>query len=168
MLLRELPKFEVLLEMSGRYPDLDPSAIECCLTLRRVADDLEAAMVQHFSAHGVSSGRFTVMLMLDGGALSPTELAEKIGVTRATISGLLRGLAREGLVTRKPDPGDLRAATIRLTDAGAAQLRGMLPDHFRRLAGVVGGLSPEERARLVALLRKIDAGLPALKHGREP
>ena len=166
MLLRAIPKYDVLLEMSGRYPDLDPSAIQCCLTLRRVADDLEAAMNRHFAAHGVSHGRFTLMLMLDGGGLSPTELAERIGVTRATISGLLRGLCRDGLVTRRPDPADLRAATAHLTDAGAAQLRAMLPDHFRRLAGVVGGLSPEERARLVALLRKVDAGLPALDHGQ--
>ncbi len=176
LLLRDLPRFETLLAMSEQYPGLDPSAVECCLVLRRVAADLVAAMGRHYAAHGTSGGRFVMLLMLDAASkegqgerpaagLSPTELAGRAGVTRATVSGLLRGLERDGLVVREPDPSDLRGATIRLSGAGSTFLRAMLPDHFRRMAGVAAGLSAGERAQLVALLRKVGGGLAALDPG---
>ena len=173
MLLREVPRFETLRAMGARHPDLDPSAIECCLVLLRVAADLRGAMGRHFDFHGLSQGRFVVMIMLEQaaaegrGGLSPTELAEVVGVTRATVSGLLRGLERDGLVLREPDPDDLRGATVRLSAEGEGRLGAMLPDHFRRLAGVAAGLSAEERGLLVSLLRKVAGGLAALEHGAE-
>ena len=165
MLIKEVPRFETLLELSRRYPALDPRAIECCLTLRRLAADVEVAMREHFARHDLSHGRFVVLLMLDhaeGGHLTPGELAQQVGVTPATITGLLRGLERDGLVEREADAADRRVSTIRPTPRGTDHLKAMLPDHFRRLNALVGHLSAGELGELTRLLRKVARGVPAL------
>ena len=165
MRMREIPKYETLLEMSRQYPTLDPRAMECYLTLRYLADDVGAAMTQNLARHDLSQGRFIVMLMVDrapGGRTTPGDLAHEVDVTPATITGLLRGLERDGLVERGPHAEDRRVVSIRLTPAGRARLGGMLPDHFRRLGELMGHLSPRECGELTRLLRKVALGVPAL------
>ena len=165
MLVKQVPRYETLLEMSGRYPSLDPRAIECCLTLRKLAGEVEAGMRAHYARNDLSQGRFVVMLMLDharDGQATPGELAHQVGVTPATITGLLRGLERDGLVGRESSTEDRRVSTIRLTGRGGDHLRAMLPDHFRRLGGLMSHLSARECEDLTRLLRKVALGLPFL------
>jgi hypothetical protein len=39
----------------------------------------------------------------------------------------------------------------------------MLPDHYRRIAGLMAPLSEAERTTLCELLRKVASGIPALR-----
>ena len=171
MLMREIPKYETLLEMSHQYPELNPRVMECYLTLRYLASDVDAALTRHLARHDLSHGRFMVMLMIDqaaDGRTTPGELAQQIDVTPATMTGLLRGLERDALIERGPHAADRRVVTIRLTDAGRTQLRGMLPDHFRRIARLMGHLSPPECGELTRLLRKVLAGVASLADPSPP
>jgi len=165
-----LPKFECLQRMAQLFPQVDPSAIHALLALMRLYGDLEAAFTAHFNRHGLSQGRFIVLMLLlreshespGTPALSPSELADLAGVTRATMTGLLDGLERDGMVQRVPDPGDRRTIDIELTPKAREFLAAMLPDHFKRESLLMAALSHEERDQLVALLAKVSSGLGAV------
>jgi len=162
---KDIPKHQALKALAGRYPDLDPSAIEACVALLRVGAEMFAAFGQHFARHGTSQGRFIILMLLNlnpDTGVSPSELAEMSRVTRATITGLLDGLESDGLVQRVPLAADRRSYSIRLTSRGRGFMDKMLPDHFRRMAGLMAGLSEEERQTLIELLFKVRGGLVAL------
>lgn len=116
---------------------------------------------ENFQLQGVSQGRFTVLMLLYDKScgrthvLTPAQLADQAGVTRATMTGLIDTLERAGMVTRKPDPADRRMLSVELTSAGLAFLERILPEHFRRISRLMAALSEAERRTLVRLLGKI-------------
>ncbi len=161
LLLKDLPRYECLLECAKRLPGLEPSACESYLHLLRAADEAFRVIDAHFNARGVSQGRFTVlMLLLDKVAgvpcaQSPASLAEMAGVSRATMTGLIDTLERDGLVTRNPDPADRRQLLVSITAKGEDLLVSMLPEHFRRISVLLSPLSEPERRSFVQILTKI-------------
>lgn len=163
--LRDLPKYETLLSHSKRYPNVDPAACEAFLVLLRVASDVLHACDEYLLSHGLSQGRFTVLMILNRNpeaGLSPSDLADRAGVTRATMTGLLDGLEREALIRREPHPQDRRMLTVRLTEIGISRLDAILPDYFRRIAALMEGMSESERRAVVGLLRKVETNLPGM------
>ena len=162
---KDIPADRTLRELSRQYQEADPSAIETLLTLLRAATDLHGALGQHFTRHNLSHGRFVVLIMLHttpGGEMFCSDIAEAVGVSRATITGLLDGLERDGLVRRVDHVEDRRRITITLTANGRRFLDGMLPDHFRRLAQSMANLSENDRKKLRELLGKVRSGVSAL------
>jgi DNA-binding MarR family transcriptional regulator len=163
LMLKDLPRYECLLELVGRFPDLDPSACEAYLNLLRAGDEAFRQAESFFTLHGLSPGRFTLLMLLydkmAGQPLpqTPAQLADKAGVTRATITGLVDTLERDGLVRREHDSGDRRMMLVRLTEKGHAAIEEILPLHFKRMATLMAPLSDNERKTLVKLLNKVAA-----------
>ena len=163
LFLKNLPRFECLQEASQRFPDLDPSAMEAYLHLLRAGTDCLEFGHEYLSAHNISSGRFTVLMLLlkrqacseNGAAATPAELADMAGCTRATMTGLIDTLERDTLVKRAPDEKDRRMMTVCLTPKGTALLNRMLPGHFKRQAQLMACFSEAERKTLVRLLSKV-------------
>ena len=161
--LRDLPTYETLLAHSERYPQVEPASCEAFLVLLRVASDVLRSFETFIESHGLSQGRFTVLMILNRNpeaGLSPSDLADRAGVTRATMTGLLDGLEREGLVRRAAHLQDRRMLTVSLTAAGIARLDGMLPEYLTRISTLMSGLSEPERRAIVGLLRRIEGNLP--------
>jgi DNA-binding MarR family transcriptional regulator len=162
--LKQLPGHEDLEKDTANYPGADVSALATCLSLLRIAGDVEAAYDAHFARHGLSQARFIVLMALRrDGELRPAELAERTGVTRATMTGLLDGLEKEGLILRRAHAEDGRMWLVRLSAKGRQRLEGLLPDHYRRTAALMTGLSTEERQQLTQLLAKVAAGIPQVR-----
>ena len=165
-LLKGLPRYEVFLEEAKRFPGLDASACYTYLQLLRTGDELLALDEQVLNSYGTRHGRFNLMMMLlkySDGEATPAGLAEKTGVTRATISGLLDGLEKDGLVERRPDPADRRLIRVHLTAAGHDFLDKIRPGYCRWLSSIVEPLDEEERQQLVMLLEKIRTRLSELE-----
>jgi len=168
LLLKDLPRYECLLEASKAFPDLDPSATEVFLHLLRAGDSAFRTVEVHLAEHNISQGRFTVLLLLLDKAdncprpSTPAELADMAGVTRATMTGLVDTLERDGLVRREPDPKDRRMMSVNLTPKGQALLHEILPGHFQCMAALMHSLTEAERKTLVRLLNKIQQQANAL------
>lgn len=163
--LRDLPTPEILGKFAGRYPDADVTAIASFLYLLRIATDLSLALDTCLSKHGLLQGRWWVLILLmreESNAAMPSILAEKVGVSRATMTGLIDGLEQSGLVTRVFAKEDRRSVKIKLTDAGQAKLDIVMPDYYRRLRQCMQGLDEEKRVQLQQLLGLVDMGIPAL------
>jgi DNA-binding MarR family transcriptional regulator len=165
LLLKEVPQFECLLERARRYPELDPSAMEAFLHLLRTSTDVFEAFRILLAKHEISQGRFTVLVLLNRDPERPVnlaDLAECSRVTRATMTGLIDTLERDGLVRREPSAGDRRMLLVRLTASGRTYLDKILPDYFRRVAAVMSRLTEAERKTLVTLMGKIALAMPEI------
>jgi DNA-binding MarR family transcriptional regulator len=162
--LRDLPSQEVLQRFAERYPAADVTAIASFLMLLRVATDLSVALDACLSKHDLLQGRWWVLILLmrEGDLTSqPSVLAEKLGVTRATMTGLLDGLEQGGLVQRVSAPQDRRSVQVKLTAAGQAKLDAVMPDYYSRLRLCMQGLSESQRSDLQSILGVIDDGISA-------
>lgn len=163
LLLKQIPRNECLLEAARLFPDLDPSACEVFLHLMQTGDEAFRVTDANLSKHAISQGRFMVlMLLLDKQAncpraRTPAELADLAHVTRATMTGLIDTLERDGLVKREPDLTDRRMMSVHLTEKGHDLLGAILPEHFRLMSALVQALDESERRILVQLLGKIRA-----------
>ncbi|MEI6052781.1 MAG: MarR family transcriptional regulator [Opitutaceae bacterium] len=173
LLLKDLPRYECLLEGAKVFPELDPSACEAYLHLLRAGDEVFSAAERNLAEHNISQGRFSVLMLLwnssqrragavdlvnscrPAGPRTPAELADAAGVTRATMTGLIDTLERDGLVRREPDPDDGRMMSVLLTPKAEAFMADMLPAHFCIMARLMAPLSEMERKTLVSLLTKI-------------
>lgn len=179
LLLKELPRYECLLESAKEFPELDPSATEAFLHLLRTSDEAFAVSERSLTSHNISQGRFCVLMLLWRGVqpqaaklmgadscacgpCTPAELADAAGVTRATMTGLIDTLERDGYVKRDPDPDDRRMMSVRLTPKAEEFLRRFLPEHFQVTARLMATLSETERKTLVRLLGKISDQASAL------
>lgn len=162
-MMKDLPRYECLRDAAREFPDLDPSATEAFLYLLRCGNEVFRVVDANLAEHELSQGRFGVLMALWGNCrregcqvpLTPAELAERTGVTRATITGLVDTLERDGLVTRTPHPNDRRMMSVGITPRGEQLLHKVLPAHFREMAWLLEPLSESERKTLVRLLTKL-------------
>jgi len=164
--LRNLPAHEELEAFVSRYPEVDVDAVEAFLLLIRSSYNTTASFDVCFSHYELSEGRFGVMMLLltsPDGMLAPSELADRLHVTRGTITGLLDGLERTELIMRQAHSEDRRMLTICLTSRGRELLERVVPEHFQRIMRVMSVLSHEERTQLAGMLRKIDAAIRSLQ-----
>ena len=163
--LRDIPKYDAIRARVKRYPDVDPVAVEAFLILLRVASDALSAMETYLSRHGISQGRFMVLAVLNRDpelAICPSDLAEKCGVTRATMTGLLDGLQRDKLIKRTDHEVDRRRTHIKLTPEGILFLDSIMPDYYKRVAKLMGNLSEPDKQTLEDMLARINAGIGAM------
>lgn len=164
---RDLPSFGEIRELTRDIIGVEPTAIFTAMRTVEVADALagaiEATLRHQF---GLSVGRFSLLMILhrySESELTPSDLAERAGVTRATVTGLLDGLERDGLVERQAHSTDRRRIALQLTAAGRAFIAKLIPAYAPRLSGVAKGLSEGERRQLLRLLEKIQLGLENLR-----
>jgi len=90
---------------------------------------------------------------------TPAALADQSRVTRATITGLIDTLEKDGLVIREADKKDRRTLHVSLTRQGKAFVKRMLPDYFKCVSAIIKPLNKTERKQFVQLLQKIQQGL---------
>ena len=79
------------------------------------------------------------------GALATTE-----GVSAPTMSRLVDGLERDGLVARRPDPGDARGVMVRATAKGR---RTLVAGRRQRVQALTAGLAALTDEELSAVAR---------------
>jgi DNA-binding MarR family transcriptional regulator len=94
------------------------------------------------------------------GPLRLTDLATTEGIAQPSMTTLVTGLERNGLVERRQDPNDRRVVLVALTDVGHDYLRRRRKTAADRFTALIDQLSEEDQAALVA-------ALPALDHLRE-
>jgi MarR family transcriptional regulator for hemolysin len=112
---------------------------------------------------GFATAQLPVLTALkDGAQFSQIELARWGKVEQPTMAQLLARMERDGLIRRDLDPADRRASLVSLTDTARARLpagRAILEQGNRE---ATRGLSPQEVATLIGLLRRVLANVEAM------
>ena len=140
--------------------------LRLCFEVLGLASAIDGDCAARLGRHGLSEGKFVLLSLLrdmpDG--LSPHALAERAGVTRGTITGLLDGLERDGFLARHPDQFDRRKLFVRLSAKGKAAAATLVDEHAQWIASLFADFTPAEMQLLSTLLekawRKTDRGAP--------
>jgi len=166
LLLKELPTSASLQKLVARYPDANIKAIGEFVNVLRIASDLSEALDKLLAKHGLLQGRWWVLILLfreDDLTSSPSVLAKKAGVTKATMTGFIDGLQREGLVSRLMHDDDRRMLQIKLTPAGQQKLDEVIPVYYRKVEALMSILTAEQRESLVGNMKILGSNLAAMK-----
>ena len=108
---------------------------------------------------GLTPPQYQVLYILwDRDELPLKDLASACSCTRATITGLIDGLERKGLVIRKPNPADRRSLLAALTDEGRA-LQRQTPALEKVYEQCCAGLTLQEFRHLGLLLSRLNESL---------
>jgi len=141
-------------------PEGSMLATEAVMNSIRTADLLFDRIGQLLRPFGVSSAGGLVLGQLrDHGPMSPSELGDRLIVTRATVTGVVDSLERRGYVVRSPNPSDRRGIIVGLTASGlevVAQVRTLIHQHERDW---MAGLTEAELTTYIALMHRIQERL---------
>ena len=148
-------------DFAERYPGASPRATEAVMNVVRTADMLLkhiAELVQPFDLTP-SSGLVLGILADAQSPLPPHQIAERLIISRATVTGLLDSLERRGYVRRLPHSSDRRMLLIELTDAGhqvAHEFRLLVHQHQKAWHAA---LNEQELEQLIASLHRLQSAL---------
>ncbi len=140
----------------------DTSGVEILGMIRGLTRLCEYVESQRSGGPDLSGPRWGLLLVLmaherheKGQGVTPTALSHFQGVSKNTISSLLRGLEEQGYIERTLDADDYRLFRIHLTEAGREVVRSLAPQRMAYVNQLAGGLSAEEREQLLVLLAKL-------------
>jgi len=162
-------------ELDPRYQNLmaafrqaagreDLEQVETYLLFLLVARRMLAEEQAIFDRYNLSEGKLSVLLLLKDhpqGRLTPSEIAAATGVSRATVTGLLAGLERDGYIRRGDDPHDKRRCTIHPTVRACEVVEALLQERFRHIEALLAGFTP-------AVLQELRASIETLNNRLSP
>jgi MarR family 2-MHQ and catechol resistance regulon transcriptional repressor len=137
----------------------DTSGVHTWLVLWKAAHAVEARALQSIDGTGLGASEFAILeTLLHKGPLPVNVIGKKVLLTTGSITSAIDRLAERQLVVRKDDPSDRRVRRVQLTAKGRKLIEGAFETHAADLEKVVAVLTRQERATLIALLRKLGKG----------
>ena len=106
---------------------------------------------------GRTAGRFTVLraiFLSPERRLTQNEVATKLGITSATVTFLVDGLQKDGLVDRLTNESDRRSVHVELTEKGLEVCDRLIPAMAHMAASFSDGFTTEEKELVLRLLMK--------------
>ena len=156
-----IPSFAELERHKELVPEINPAAVIAMLRIKTVSEEIQDSILDVLQqTYHLSEGKFCALIVLHqrgGNGMAPSELAEKVGVTRATISNMLQRMERDGLVDIRPAEQDGRGKIVKLTQAGCDFMEEILPPHYLRVSRLMEKLTEDEQKKLIMLLEKLSA-----------
>ncbi|MBE7433807.1 MAG: MarR family transcriptional regulator [Anaerolineales bacterium] len=148
-------------DFKKRYPGASSKATETAMNLVRTSDLLVkriADLVQPFDLTP-SSGLVLGILADLGEPQPPNKIAERLIISRASMTSLLDSLERRGYVRRAPHSTDRRMLLIELTDSGrqvAHDFRLLVHQNQKTWMAV---LTEQEQSQLIDQLHRLQNAL---------
>jgi len=148
-------------DFDTRYPGASSKATETAMNLARTSDLLVkriADLIQPFDLTPSSGLVLGILADLEE-PLPPNKIAERLIISRASVTSLIDSLERRGYVRRAPHATDRRMLLIELTDAGrqvAHEFRLLV--HQNQKAWMVV-LTEQEQDQLIEALHRIQNAL---------
>jgi DNA-binding MarR family transcriptional regulator len=143
--------------LSGR----ELEALGAVFVVRATAQHMDNAITGWMADTAASPARFQILMLVwaaTGRGVPHKEIVTALGVSRATVSGLMAGLERDGLVTSAVANDDRRNLLASLTPRGEAMVEGAVEVNKVRLRAAFAGLSSDEVTTLTTLLQRVRQG----------
>ncbi|HQT81990.1 MAG: MarR family transcriptional regulator [Ferrovum sp. 37-45-19] len=166
LLLKKLANSETVNKFQESYPDADIASLSDFMQIMRSASDLSESLNKLLDEHALLQGRWWVLVLLtrqDDLTSCPSSLAEDAGVTKATMTGFISGLERDGYITRIIDPMDRRKYCIQLTQAGANKVKQVMPIFYTRVKSLMSTIDVKQRQEVVEGIRILSNNQHLLK-----
>lgn len=148
---------EIAPDFEQRYPEASPKATESAMNLVRTAELLEKRIAGLLQPFGLSPATGLVLSILadTDTPVSPNQIAERLIISRASVTSLIDSLEKRGYVRRQPHGSDRRMLLIELTETGrqvADRFRPIVHQHENQWLST---LSDEEQEQLIQLLHRL-------------
>jgi len=137
------------------YPNLSPAIFDALFALRRCSQRVDNNFSSWLAGGGLTPAKMALLMLMwaaNDEPVSFSELGSHLSVGRATISGLVDGLVKDGFLNRREDPADRRNTLAELSKSGRTRLKKVMDDHSRRLTLAFGAIDPHELEALTHLL----------------
>lgn len=127
-----------------------------------------AARVNHVVSRraGLSESELITMQHLSRDEIGPAEIARRLDVSTAAVTGIVDRLVARGHVERRPHPDDRRRTTLLLTASGRAEVVAHLVPMFVALDQLDRELSDAEREVVARYLRRATGAFERVVEGR--
>jgi DNA-binding MarR family transcriptional regulator len=157
-----VPKIQMPPDFYDQTPDANVLATEAVMNTIRTADLLFDRIGRLLRPLNVSAaGGLALGMLRDRGPMSPSELGERLIVTRATVTGLLDSLERRGFVRRTPNPDDRRGLIVEITPDGLVVIQAVRTLIHRHEKAWLAILTDEEKRSYIAQLHRIQDSVTA-------
>ncbi len=131
-------------------------ALSALINLMRAGEALSASLAREMADAGLTGSQFGILeALLHLGPVCQGELASKILRSCGSVTSVVAGLEKKGLVERRRDGSDKRFVTVKLTAKGTKLIGGIFPAHARTVARQFGALTAPEQDELRRLCRKL-------------
>jgi DNA-binding MarR family transcriptional regulator len=136
----------------------DPLAHRALEALVRAETRVTRRLAAELERRGVSATGFSMLVVLHsaGGSIELRLLRQRLGLSKANATEVVRTLDSRGLVNRVQSIRDGRAVVVNITPAGEAFLAEAFPGHARRVRDAFTPLDETEKRELTRLCRKLD------------
>jgi DNA-binding MarR family transcriptional regulator len=136
---------------------MPPSNTEVADRLHSAAIHLLRRAAEEDKAAGLSRARLSALsVVVFRGPLTLGELATAEGVRSATMTGIVNGLERDGLVRRRPHGRDKRSVNIEATEAGRRLLDRARARRIDHVVSKLDDLSDDELELLARAAELLD------------
>lgn len=163
----ELQRLALLEEV---HASCNPLHAQFVMWLVRANTAITAAYAENLRPLGLSPSGFSVLLALvttPGQRLEPRQIADRLQLSRPSVTGLLDTLQDRGFVVRRPHRDDRRRVLVEPTQRGLRVFEEHFPRHCEGQARLLHALSDDEIETLVLMLRKVEGATPT-EYGEEP
>jgi DNA-binding MarR family transcriptional regulator len=128
-----------------------------CFSVGRISRKLNKVTKESIASYGLTTSQFFMLIALyEENGILISKLAEKVALDRATLTGLVDRLERDGLVERRDDPNDRRAIKVYLTRKAEDLRHDLLEIYHRNNSMFLSILSPKERQAFEAIVEKLE------------
>lgn len=141
-----------------KSPPISPLEAHLGYWLRFVSNRVSLAFAQKLEGHAVTVAEWVVMRELyDKDAVAPSDLADKLGLTRGAISKLVDRLVAKSFVTRTAEKEDRRFQSLRLTAHGHALVPKLAALADKNDVEFFGHLAMKDRALIEKIMKGVIA-----------
>jgi MarR family transcriptional repressor of emrRAB len=145
--------------LSAELPVVETTILRLLVMFGR---DLSALLEQSLRRYGINETDYRTLITLHsrpGGVAHPGELCTSVARSPANMTRIADALYQRGLITRVPSERDRRRTILRLSAAGEALVRKLLPEAAQRTAAIFEGMSESARTQLLEQLRVLISGI---------
>lgn len=126
----------------------------------QLVNDFQSNIKKYFENYELTQSQFVVLVCLyceSKHQWSPAELAQKVHLTRASMTSLLDKLETSKWIKRTHNKTDRRQINIELSQNGQKNIETVLKKHFTSINEILGAYSSNNKTKLTAQLKELAA-----------
>lgn len=156
--LFDSPTLKKLEKIKQKYSNLNTMDVLLYLEIHKSYKLMKDKYDSLLQEYDLTEAKFSIMMLLtyeNDMILAPSELAEKLGSKKSTITGIIKGMEKRNLIVRKELPNDKRANYVQLTNEGTELLKRFLPFNYDLVSKVFEVFNEEEKKQFYMLSNKL-------------
>ncbi|WP_339371752.1 MarR family winged helix-turn-helix transcriptional regulator [Paenibacillus elgii] len=138
---------------------VDRKSIRMGLVMLWLSDNILDVMDVDLAPFGITESKLDMLLLLmlhEGRELTtPSGIADRLGIRRASVTALLDWLEKRGWISREQSAKDRRMIHVSITPEGRALVNQVLPTFWSTCGSLLDDLDTEERKVFEKILSKL-------------